>query len=157
MPKVAGSIAGDFAEVVYWVIRSRFEENGSMTVADINKSLDEIALKHTTHESSNYQILDKKFINKLIAFLQFISTLGDVEQTLQLMLLKLSAIEQKWLIRLLLKDMHLGIAHTKILKTYHPDAVELYDVCNDLTKVINNIMIFLKNPYSVYFANFSGM
>lgn len=61
------------------------------------------------------------------------------------MLLKLSANEQKWLIRLLLKDMRLGIAHTKILKTYHPDAIELYDVCNDLTKVTNNIMIFLKN------------
>lgn len=52
------------------------------------------------------------------------------------MLLKFSAIEQKWLIRLLLKNMNLGIAHTKILNTYHRDANELYDVCNDLIKVV---------------------
>lgn len=53
------------------------------------------------------------------------------------MLLKFSATEQKWFIRLLLKEMHLGIAHTKILNTYHRDANELYDVCNDLIKVIS--------------------
>lgn len=52
------------------------------------------------------------------------------------MLLKFSANEQKWLIRLLLKDMRLGIAHTKILNAYHRDANELFDVCNDLIKVI---------------------
>lgn len=57
MPKVAGSIAGDFAEVIYWVIRSRFEEDGSMTIADINQLLDEIALKHATHESSNLNMI----------------------------------------------------------------------------------------------------
>lgn len=59
-----------------------------------------------------------------------------MEQILQSMLLKVSAIEQKWLIRLLLKDMRLGLAHTKILKAYHNDANDLYDVCNDLRKVI---------------------
>lgn len=53
MPKVSGSTAGDFAETLYWVIRSRFEDNGSMTIADINQILDEIALKHATNESSN--------------------------------------------------------------------------------------------------------
>lgn len=51
------------------------------------------------------------------------------------MLLKFSANEQKWLIRLLLKDMRLAIAHTKILNAYHRDANELFDVCNDLVKV----------------------
>ncbi|XP_060868826.1 DNA ligase 4 isoform X1 [Metopolophium dirhodum] len=122
MPKVSGSTAGDFAETLYWVIRSRFEDNGSMTIADINQILDEIAMKHATNESR------------------------EVEQILQSMLLKLSANEQKWLIRLLLKDMRLGIAHTKILKAYHDDANDLYDVCNDLTKVckmLNNPLVVL--------------
>jgi len=72
----------------------------------------------------------------IVEHLNYIYILGEVEQILQLMLLKLSANEQKWLIRLLLKDMRLGIAHTKILKAYHKDANDLYDVCNDLTKVI---------------------
>ncbi|KAL5243761.1 hypothetical protein ACI65C_011171 [Semiaphis heraclei] len=118
VPKFSGSTAGDFAETLYWVIRSRFEDNGSVTIADVNQLLDEIAMKHATNESR------------------------EVEQILQLMLLKLSANEQKWLIRLLLKDMRLGIAHTKILKAYHNDANDLYDVCNDLTKVCK----MLNNP-----------
>lgn len=53
MPKVSGSTAGDFAETLYWVIRSRFEDSGSMTIADVNQLLDEIALKNATNESSN--------------------------------------------------------------------------------------------------------
>lgn len=62
--------------------------------------------------------------------------LGEIEQILQSVLLKFSANEQKWFIRLLLKDMRLGVAHTKILSAYHRDANELYDVCNDLMKVM---------------------
>ncbi|XP_022180301.1 DNA ligase 4 isoform X4 [Myzus persicae] len=118
VPKVSGSTAGDFAETLYWIIRSRFEADGSMTIGDVNHLLDEIAMKHATNESR------------------------EVEHILQLMVLKLSANEQKWLIRLLLKDMRLGIAHTKILKAYHNDANDLYEVCNDLTKVCK----MLNNP-----------
>jgi len=55
-PEFAGSIAGDFAETIYWVIRSRFEEDGTMTIADINQLLDQIAMKQDTHESSNLHI-----------------------------------------------------------------------------------------------------
>lgn len=53
IPKIAGSVAGDFAETIYWVVRSRFEEDGSMTVSDVNQLLNKIAMKHATHESSN--------------------------------------------------------------------------------------------------------
>lgn len=74
--------------------------------------------------------------------------LGELEQTLQLMLLKLSAIEQKWLIRLLLKNMNLGVAHTNILDAYHCDANALYDVCQDLIKVIYFSNVFRINNIS---------
>jgi DNA ligase-4 len=47
----------------------------------------------------------------------------------------MSAAEQKWLIRMLLKDMKLGLGQSRIFDIYHPDAQELYDVSNDLLKV----------------------
>jgi len=53
VPKFSGSTAGDFAETLYWIIRSRFEDDGSVTIADVNQLLDEIAMKHATNESSN--------------------------------------------------------------------------------------------------------
>lgn len=57
MPKVTGPIAGDFAETIYWVIRSRFEEDGLMTIEDINQLLDNIAMKHANNESSNFHFM----------------------------------------------------------------------------------------------------
>lgn len=55
VPNVGGSVVGDFAETIYWVIKSRFEQDGSMTIADVNQLLDEIAMNHATHKSSNLQ------------------------------------------------------------------------------------------------------
>ena len=51
----------------------------------------------------------------------------------------MSAIEQKWLIRIILKDLKLGIGSIPILEMYHPDAQELYDVTNDLEKVCSSL------------------
>jgi DNA ligase-4 len=53
------------------------------------------------------------------------------------MLTSMSAEEQKWLIRMLLKDMKFGLGQKFIFSVYHPDALELYDVSNNLLKVHN--------------------
>lgn len=60
---------------------------------------------------------------------------GGVDDELTEMLLHMSAEEQKWLIRMLLKDLRLGVAQVSILNVIHPDARELYDVSNSLVKV----------------------
>lgn len=46
-----------------------------------------------------------------------------------------SAEEQKWLIRIILKDMKLGLGQSSVLDTFHPDAKDLYDVTNTLSEV----------------------
>lgn len=45
-PKNAGSSVGDFAEVAFMVLSSRCSAGGQLTVDDVNKHLDNIALKH---------------------------------------------------------------------------------------------------------------
>jgi DNA ligase-4 len=60
---------------------------------------------------------------------------GGVDAELVAMLTSMSAEEQKWLIRMLLKDMKLGLGQSRIFGIYHPDAQELYDVSNNLLKV----------------------
>lgn len=47
----------------------------------------------------------------------------------------LSAMEQKWFIRLLLKSMGLGIGEQRILGILHPQARELYQRCTNLLSV----------------------
>lgn len=110
-PKTAGSHAGDFAQVAFWVLKSRCPEGGKLNVEQVNKHLDNIALKHTAHDPRG------------------------VDAELIAMLTSMSADEQKWLIRMLLKDMKFGLGQKFIFSVYHPDALELYDVSNNLLKV----------------------
>lgn len=44
-----------------------------------------------------------------------------------------------WLIRILLKDMKLGIGQNSILNSYHPDAKELFDSNNNL-KIVCDLL-----------------
>ncbi|XP_069681895.1 DNA ligase 4-like isoform X2 [Periplaneta americana] len=110
-PKTAGNLAGDFAEVAFWILKSRCPEGGSLTVKQVNMHLDNVAMKHAAHDPRG------------------------VDAELVAMLTSMSAAEQKWLIRMLIKDMKLGFSQGRIFGIFHPDARELYDVSNNLHKV----------------------
>ncbi len=43
--------------------------------------------------------------------------------------------EQKWIVRIILKDLKAGIGHETILKNYHPDALELFNATSDIRAV----------------------
>jgi len=47
----------------------------------------------------------------------------------------MNATEQKWLIRIILKDMRMGIKHESIFKIFHPYALDLYNACSNLREV----------------------
>jgi hypothetical protein len=51
-PKTAGKLAGDFAEVAFWVLKSRCPEGGNLSVDQVNMHLNNIALKHAAHDPS---------------------------------------------------------------------------------------------------------
>jgi DNA ligase-4 len=51
-PKTAGNLAGDFAEVAFWVLKNRCPEGGNLNVEQVNTHLDNIALKHAAHDPS---------------------------------------------------------------------------------------------------------
>ena len=51
------------------------------------------------------------------------------------MLLNMSAKEQKWLIRMILKDMKIHMSQATIFKLFHQDAEDLFNVKMSLEKV----------------------
>lgn len=122
VPKSAFSVSKDFAEVVYNVLRRRCPNTGSnITITDVNIFLDTFANSYSTKKT------DER-INLLRVFL-----------------MKMSALEQKWLIRILLRSGKLnGLNEHLVLSTYHPDAKELYDVSHDLEKVCQTLV----DPFS---------
>ncbi|CAL1282897.1 unnamed protein product [Larinioides sclopetarius] len=110
-PKSANSEAGDFASVAYFALKNRSPEKGTLTVYDINYYLDSIAANHA----------DK---NK-----------DELKHDLLHLFRNTTALEQKWLIRMILKDMKLGISENTVLNAFHTDARDLYNVTNSLEKV----------------------
>ncbi|XP_046387082.1 DNA ligase 4 [Ischnura elegans] len=117
VPKFAGSVAGDFAEVAYWVLNSRCPQSSqNISVEDVNKHLDNLAKYHASHEPRM------------------------IDQELMEMLRTLSALEQKWLIRIILKSIKFKLGTTSIFSAFHRDARGLFDVRNDLEKVCITLM-----------------
>lgn len=117
-PKPGASQTGDFAEVAYFILKNRCREGKKFTVEDVNSHLDALAQKHASHDPRG------------------------MDSELTMLLTGMSEMEQKWLIRMILKDMKLGVGHIGILNAFHPDASALYDVSNDLSKVCT----LLHNP-----------
>merc|ERR1719383_66370 len=47
--------------------------------------------------------------------------------------------EQKWVAKVILKDLKLGFSHESVLKRFHPDAMELYNCSSMLRQVLDVI------------------
>ena len=48
-------------------------------------------------------------------------------------------LELKWLTRIILKDMKLGIGHETVLKNYHKHAVDIFNATSDLKAVFTQV------------------
>ncbi|XP_018322080.1 DNA ligase 4 [Agrilus planipennis] len=105
----------DFADAAFWILKKYYYKSSSLTILDINNGLDMLAQLHSSAEP-------RKF-----------------DETLFKLFRATSAKEQKWLIRIILKDMKLGIGQDSILNTFHPDAVEFYASNSSLTKVCGTL------------------
>eukprot|EP00111_Clytia_hemisphaerica_P007155 TCONS_00020786-protein len=110
-PNSAKQEAGDFASVAFVILKSRCPEQGSMTIENINNALDSIAQANVEKERDTAKATILKVIRTT------------------------SALEQKWFIRVMLKEMKFGLNENSIFPLYHKDALELFNVCNSLSKV----------------------
>ncbi|KAM5179926.1 DNA ligase 4 [Mantella aurantiaca] len=110
-PTGSSSDAGDFAAIAYFVLKSRCLKDGSLTIQDVNDQLDAIASNNAARKK---ELIEKSLLN-LIA--------------------NTTALEQKWLIRMIIKDMKLGFSQQIVFSIFHRDAAELHNVTTDLEKV----------------------
>ncbi|XP_043927269.1 DNA ligase 4 [Protopterus annectens] len=114
-PSSSSTESGDFAGVAYFVLKQRCPNKGSLTIQTVNDLLDSIA----NNNASRKKDLVKKSLLQLIT--------------------QCSALEQKWLIRMIIKDMKIGLSQQTILNKFHHDAVELHNVTTDLEKVCREL------------------
>lgn len=103
--------AGDFASVAYFVLKNRCPEKGTLTIHEVNECLNGIA---TNNAAKNKDLVRKNILH---------------------LLTNMSAIELKWLIRMIVKELKVGLSQASVFSVYHPDAEEFYNVNNNLEKV----------------------
>ncbi|ETI48972.1 hypothetical protein F441_07087 [Phytophthora nicotianae CJ01A1] len=115
-PKIVDSKSvGDFAAVLFDVVlyqSARTKSKMQHTLKDVNELLDQLVL-------ADSNAARKKVFMKLAT--------------------EYSADEQKWIIRVILKDLKIGLRHERVLKFIHPDAMEMYNHTNDLHKVCREL------------------
>ncbi|KAK5875207.1 hypothetical protein CesoFtcFv8_027717 [Champsocephalus esox] len=114
-PTASQGEAGDFAGMAYFVLKKRCTSQGNLSIREVNDFLDSVAINNTSKQK------------------------GLVKKSLLHIITQSSALEQKWLIRMILKDMKLGISKETVLQVFHPDASELYNVNTDLNKVCQQL------------------
>ncbi|XP_069492673.1 DNA ligase 4 [Ambystoma mexicanum] len=128
--------AGDFATIAYFVLKPRFPNHGLLTVHEVNGLLDAI---------SNNNAAKKKDL---------------VKKSLLQLITQSSALEQKWLIRMIIKDMKLGVSQQTVFSVFHPDATELHNVTTDLEKVclqLHDPTVCLSDVSIMLFSAFKPM
>ncbi|XP_069060350.1 DNA ligase 4 [Pleurodeles waltl] len=128
--------AGDFAMIAYFVLKPRFPTHGSLTIQEVNDLLDAIA---------NNNAAKKKDL---------------VKKTLLQLITQSSALQQKWLIRMIIKDMKLGFSQQTVFSIFHPDATELHNVTTDLEKVclqLHDPTVCLSDVSIMLFSAFKPM
>jgi DNA ligase-4 len=108
-------MGGDFGTAVYLSLRSRCPDRGDLTVGELNDRLDELNV--CTERKERVKVLKQ-------------------------LLHRTSASQQKWIVRIILKELKIGMSEKTILSNFHPDALELFNVSSNLRTVCKE----LKNP-----------
>ncbi|KAH9839814.1 DNA ligase 4 [Rhodofomes roseus] len=102
--------SGDFPTVLYEVVSKRSSViEGSLTVDELNDVLDELAKNMGKSELQS--------------------------KTLQRVYNRSTPEEQRWIVRIILKDMQISVKETTVFAVFHPDAHDLFNTCSDLKKI----------------------
>ncbi|KAI9671334.1 MAG: DNA ligase (ATP) [Alyxoria varia] len=108
--KAGASMAGDFGGRCYEVLvkRAMRSEVGRMTVAEVNDQLDQLA--YAQREEQQFRIMESFYK-------------------------RMNSEELMWLIRMILKQLKIGVTEKTILDIWHPDAETLFNVSSNLRRV----------------------
>ncbi|RMZ95310.1 DNA ligase 4 [Brachionus plicatilis] len=104
---------GDFAGTAFFILKNRCRDDLTLNMDEINHHLDQIAVSNAKGKDGQKQ----------------------VNTSIKHLLLNLSAIQLKWLIRIIIKDLKIGIKETAILDAFHPDALDVYNFTSSIEKV----------------------
>ena len=86
--------------------------SGGLTIKEVNDALDRLSASDTRSEKAS---------------------------VLSSLIKKTNALEMKWLLMIIIKDLKLGISEKSIFHEFHPDAEDLFNVTCDLKRVCEKL------------------
>ncbi|KAI0091679.1 DNA ligase 4 [Irpex rosettiformis] len=102
--------SGDFPNVLYEVISKRSSViQGSLSIDELNDTLDLLS-EHMGKSDIQAKIMQKVYN-------------------------RTTPEEQRWIVRIILKDMIISVKETTVFSVFHPDAQALFNTCSDLKKI----------------------
>ena len=126
-----GVVIGDFSHALEYVLKDR-------------------AMPHADNTRKRLNIRD---INDILDQLERSSKKEDQRKIISHLLQHCSATEQKWFVRIVLRDMKIGVKEDGLLGYLHPDAVQMFNMCRDLSLVCG----VLRNPKKRHAAKLSPL
>ena len=123
---------GDFASVAYFVLKMRCLDK-TLSIEDVNKHLSLIAINNVKGKEGQKEVLN----------------------SIRHLIMNLSALQLKWLIRIILRDLKIGIKENAIFDAYHPDAMDLYNATSNFENVCNLLNDPLKRFHEIAVTLFS--
>lgn len=133
----------DYGTIVYNVMKDRSPKESTLMVNDVDRYLELIADhfrqnqrgRECSHFPSPFHLFSQC---DLLLYFQFIYS-TEIEMEIVHMLNGLCAIDRKWLSRIILKKLNLGLGQKQMLQIYHKDAVTFYNQYSYLSNVIKTI------------------
>ncbi|GAA5981421.1 hypothetical protein JCM10908_004104 [Rhodotorula pacifica] len=113
--------AGEFASVAYDVIKSRSTVTTSRsdtTIDSINDVLDKLSQTTSLGEDGQKR-----------------SLAAEHAKILKRCVTNMTPGEMKWLIRIILRDLKIGVGEKTIFDRLHPDAMSVFNTCSDIKHV----------------------
>jgi DNA ligase-4 len=109
----SGRASGDFASIVEQALQSRLHPQSTLTVGELNRALDELA--RAVDRTKKKDVLGRLLMNS-------------------------TARQQKWIVRIVLKELKLGVSEKTFLKSFHVDAEEYFNITSSLRKVCETLI-----------------
>ena len=108
--EVSKMVVGDFGLILQDVLKSRVRSDFSEAkLRDVNELLDNLA--HAVSQADKTAIIRERILNQF------------------------SAMEQKWLARIIFSDLKIGLKHETVLNFFYPTALKRYNECVNLRLV----------------------
>ncbi|KAF8920563.1 DNA ligase 4 [Mucidula mucida] len=109
-PTEKDKASGDFPTVLYEVVSKRSSVvESTLTIEDLNSLLDELS------ENMGSREVQSKILTRVYN--------------------RATPEEQRWIARIILKDLVISVKETTVFAVFHPDAQDLFNTCSDLKKV----------------------